>query len=96
MRGRLRSAGRSWAFLTVSKQGFTPTDAWDRLGEFLDLLPLALPTDGNLARAKERRPRWRWLVPALREGTERVDGGQGVVGVGAVVAGRVGQNVWPW
>jgi len=36
------------------------------------------------------------LVPALREGTERVDGGQGVVGVGAVVAGRVGQNVWPW
>jgi predicted nucleic acid-binding protein len=37
----------------LSKQGFTPTDAWDRLGEFLELLPLVLPTDGNLARAKE-------------------------------------------
>jgi predicted nucleic acid-binding protein len=37
----------------LSKQGFTPTDAWDRLSEFLDLLPLVLPTDGNLARAKE-------------------------------------------
>ena len=37
----------------LSKQGFTPTDAWNRLAEFRDLLPLVLPTDANLARAKE-------------------------------------------
>ena len=36
-----------------SKQGFTSTHAWNRLAEFRDLLPLVLPTDGNLARAKE-------------------------------------------
>ena len=37
----------------LGKQGFTSTHAWNRLGEFRDLLPLVLPTDGNLARAKE-------------------------------------------
>jgi predicted nucleic acid-binding protein len=37
----------------LSKQGFTPTDAWNRLAEFRDLLPLIPPTDANLARAKE-------------------------------------------
>ena len=37
----------------LDKRGFTPTDAWNRLAEFRDLLPLVLPTDGNLARAKE-------------------------------------------
>ena len=37
----------------LSKQGFTPTDAWNRLAEFRDLLPLIPPTDDNLARAKE-------------------------------------------
>ena len=37
----------------LNKQGFTPTDAWDRLAEFRELLPLVLPTDGNLSRAKE-------------------------------------------
>jgi len=44
-------------FLTASrkldKQGFTPAHAWNRLGEFRDLLALVLPTDGNLTRAKE-------------------------------------------
>ena len=37
----------------LSKQGFTSMHAWSRLTEFRDLLPLVLPTDGNLARAKE-------------------------------------------
>jgi predicted nucleic acid-binding protein len=37
----------------LSKQGLTSTHAWSRLAEFRDLLPLVLPTDGNLARAKE-------------------------------------------
>jgi len=37
----------------LSKQGFTSMHAWIRLTEFRDLLPLVLPTDGNLARAKE-------------------------------------------
>lgn len=37
----------------LSKLGFTSTHAWSRLAEFRDLLPLVLPTDGNLARAKE-------------------------------------------
>jgi predicted nucleic acid-binding protein len=30
------------------KQGFTLAHAWNRLGEFRDLLPLVMPTDGNL------------------------------------------------
>jgi predicted nucleic acid-binding protein len=37
----------------LSKQGFTSTHAWNRLAEFRDLLPLVLPTDANLPRAKE-------------------------------------------
>jgi predicted nucleic acid-binding protein len=37
----------------LDKQGFTPAHAWNRFGEFRDLLPLVLPTDGNLTRAKE-------------------------------------------
>ena len=37
----------------LHKQGFTSTHAWNRLAEFRDLLPLVLPTDGILARAKE-------------------------------------------
>jgi predicted nucleic acid-binding protein len=37
----------------LDKQGFTPTVAWNRLGELRDLLPLVLPTDANLSRAKE-------------------------------------------
>ena len=37
----------------LSKQGFTSSHAWNRLAEFRDLLPLVLPTDRNLARAKE-------------------------------------------
>jgi predicted nucleic acid-binding protein len=37
----------------LGKQGFTSTHAWNRLDEFRDLLPLVLPTDGNLTRAKE-------------------------------------------
>lgn len=37
----------------LGKQGFTSAHAWNRLGEFRDLLTLVLPTEGNLARAKE-------------------------------------------
>jgi predicted nucleic acid-binding protein len=37
----------------LGKQGFTPAQAWSRLAEFQDLLPLVLPTDTNLTRAKE-------------------------------------------
>jgi len=37
----------------LSKQGFTSAHAWSRLAEFRDLLPLVLPTDATLARAKE-------------------------------------------
>ena len=37
----------------LSKHGFTPAQAWNRLAEFQDLLPLVLPTAANLARAKE-------------------------------------------
>jgi len=37
----------------LSKQGFTPIHAWNRLAEFRDVLPLVLPTDAILARAKE-------------------------------------------
>ena len=37
----------------LDKQGFTSAHAWNRLAEFRDLLPLVLPTDSNLARAKE-------------------------------------------
>jgi predicted nucleic acid-binding protein len=37
----------------LSKQGFTPAQAWKRLAEFQDLLPLVLPTDANLTRAKD-------------------------------------------
>ena len=43
-------------FLSASrkrgKHGFTSTHAWNRLAEFQDLLPLVLPTDANLVRAK--------------------------------------------
>lgn len=37
----------------LSKQGFTPTQAWNRLAEFRDLLPLVLPTAANLTYARE-------------------------------------------
>ncbi|MGH9371928.1 MAG: PIN domain-containing protein, partial [Vicinamibacterales bacterium] len=37
----------------LSKQGFTSTHAWNRLAELLDLLPLVLPSEGMLVRAKE-------------------------------------------
>jgi predicted nucleic acid-binding protein len=37
----------------LSKQGFTAAHAWNRLAEFRDLLPLVLPTDDILARAKK-------------------------------------------
>ena len=46
MAGRLRiPLGRK-----LSKQGFTPTDAWNRLAEFRDLLPLIPPTDDERGR----------------------------------------------
>ncbi|HXH37449.1 MAG TPA: PIN domain-containing protein [Thermoanaerobaculia bacterium] len=37
----------------LSKQGFTPTQAWSRLAEFRDLFPLVLPTAANLTHARE-------------------------------------------
>ncbi|MFN2446907.1 MAG: PIN domain-containing protein [Vicinamibacterales bacterium] len=37
----------------LSKQGFTSTHAWNRLAEFRALLPLVLPSEAMLARAKE-------------------------------------------
>jgi len=37
----------------LSKQGFTPTQAWNRLTEFQDLLPLVLPSRANLTYARE-------------------------------------------
>lgn len=36
----------------LGTQGFTATDAWDRLAEFLRLFPLVLPTPGALDRAR--------------------------------------------
>ena len=37
----------------LSKQGFTSAQAWNRLREFQDLLPLVLPTAANLTQARE-------------------------------------------
>jgi predicted nucleic acid-binding protein len=37
----------------LSKQGFTSTHAWNRLAEFGELLTLVMPSEANLARAKE-------------------------------------------
>jgi predicted nucleic acid-binding protein len=37
----------------LSKQGFTPTQAWSRLAEFRELFPLVLPTAANLTHARE-------------------------------------------
>ena len=52
----------------LHKQGFTSTHAWNRLAEFRELLPLVLPTDGILARAKElhlmRTSLWDALILA--------------------------------
>jgi predicted nucleic acid-binding protein len=53
----------------LAKQGFTATHAWSRLAEFRDLMPLVLPTDTNLVRAKElhltrQMPLWDALILA--------------------------------
>ena len=53
----------------LSKQGFTPTQAWNRLAEFQDLLPLVLPTAANLTHARELHvshavPLWDALILA--------------------------------
>jgi predicted nucleic acid-binding protein len=37
----------------LRKQGFTSTDAWNRLAEFRDLLPLVMPSEAVLIHAKE-------------------------------------------
>jgi predicted nucleic acid-binding protein len=37
----------------LGKQGFTPTQAWNRLAEFRDLFPLVLPAEANLTHARE-------------------------------------------
>jgi predicted nucleic acid-binding protein len=36
----------------LSSQGFTAADAWDRLAEFMGVLPLVLPTSGALRGAQ--------------------------------------------
>ena len=36
----------------LSKQGFTSTQAWNRLAEFRELLPLVLPSEAILDRAR--------------------------------------------
>ena len=64
--GRLRIPRSS---RKLDKQGFTPAHAWNRLGEFRDLLPLVMPTDGNLTRARELHitrgaSRWDALILA--------------------------------
>lgn len=43
----------------LSKQGFTATQAWNRLAEFQDLLPLVLPSPANLTHARELHIRHR-------------------------------------
>lgn len=37
----------------LTAQGFTASDAWNRLGEFLNLFPLVLPTPGVLTRGEQ-------------------------------------------
>jgi predicted nucleic acid-binding protein len=37
----------------LSSRGFTPAQAWQRLDEFLDLFPVALPTTDIFGRARE-------------------------------------------
>jgi predicted nucleic acid-binding protein len=37
----------------LSRQGFTPVQAWDRLAEFRDLFPLVLPSAVNLMHVRE-------------------------------------------
>ena len=37
----------------LSRQGFTPAHAWNRLAEFQELLPLVMPVATNLTRARE-------------------------------------------
>lgn len=53
----------------LAKQGFTPTQAWNRLAEFQDLMPLVVPTAANLLRAKDfpltrQTPLWDALILA--------------------------------
>jgi predicted nucleic acid-binding protein len=36
----------------LASQGFTPANAWDRLSEFLQVLPLVIPARGVLDRAR--------------------------------------------
>jgi predicted nucleic acid-binding protein len=41
-------------------QGFTAAEAWQRLGEFLALFPLILPTPGVLERARMLHLKQKW------------------------------------
>jgi predicted nucleic acid-binding protein len=42
----------------LSKQGFTAAQAWNRLAEFQELLPLVLPSAANLTHARELHIRY--------------------------------------
>jgi predicted nucleic acid-binding protein len=52
----------------LSAQGFTASDAWNRLTEFLTLLPLILPTVGVLERGQRLHATHGvsfWVVPEI-------------------------------
>ena len=44
----------------LSNQGFAPKDAWDRLAEFLSLLPLVTPSALVFVRAREMHAMQAW------------------------------------
>jgi len=44
----------------LAPQGFTPDDAWNRLGEFLGIFPLIPPTAAVLERARDLHTRRGW------------------------------------
>jgi hypothetical protein len=48
------------ASLKLSDQGFTPTDAWNRLTEFLGVFRLTLPAAAVSTHASEPRELSRW------------------------------------
>jgi predicted nucleic acid-binding protein len=44
----------------LEHQGFTPDDAWNRLGELITIFPLVQPTPGVLERARDLHTRRGW------------------------------------
>lgn len=63
----------------LTAQGFTPTNAWARLAEYMDLFPLILPSPNvlQMARARHLEKGWSFwdamIVEAAREaGADRL------------------------